>query len=472
MRLGFGLGVTALAYLRASIPPVVTPVYSDPDLNMALAFKQKVKSYDQGSGDRAAQLFAAFPALRAYLNVGHKSGSLTSASTDARWNASTSILSLTTALPNVSGLDVPGSVLIGSGVAANVTISDTRIAAKADGSGTNYKVQKDNSNDSYRVTLTDVTLENGQANDPGTFSMERVYHRYSSGDNFKGGTSGGASNPQYIRRSWFEAAGYGNPTAHGDGGQYSTTGYSRVVSSAFFSAPVFDDRDTITNSSGQVSSNVYKYTGPYGTGSYGLTNAIRIDSSGAPKNVQCVHILGNLIAFGSYYPLSIGAQQTDSVTRNITIAHNIFGPKAFRYDKAPNDLSQIHPTFTDNLSAGGGLVENVLFFGNEVLGLGPLQYKDRDQQSADITGIWHYNAATLDAATVALWKDLGALQADGSPASGMLRSVAGVIGVQPKTIATTGAVALNLDLSTVPSDAVVTLHIPNTAGLYELEYVA
>jgi hypothetical protein len=426
--------------------------FSDPDLNLAYSFRQRVKSYEPASGDKAAALFAAFPALRTYLSVGHKSQALTSivGSGDSRWNNSTGVLSVTTGAPNVNNLSIPGSVFVGASVTTNVSITDSLISAKQDGSEPSYKVQKDNS-DTYYVSIADVTMETGQANDVAYFIMERVYQRYSAADNVKGGTGGAATAPQQIRRSWFEACGYGNPAAHGDGVQYSTVGRSRVVSCVFYSSP----------SDSQ-----------YSTGSYGLTNALRIDSSGSPKNVEEVHFLGNLCAFGSYYPVTVTAQQTDSITRNITVAFNIFAPAAFRLSGNAGDAVQVHPNFTDVLTLGGGYKENIGFFGNEVFGYGPVVYKDRTSPQASITGIWFWNPATLDARTKALWIDLGLLNADGTPAVGMLRSVAGTYSQQPKTVATTGAVPLNLDLSMVPDGTPITLHLPSGTNMHDLEYVA
>lgn len=345
-----------------------------------------------------------------------------------------------------------------TGVAADVVVSDCYIRAKGDGSKTQYKVQKDNADEPWRVTITDATLEGGQANDVGQFRLERVLSRNSQFDNFKLGSTAGAARPMWIGSCWAEHCGE-QVGAHGDGAQGSTNGHTRVVATGFLSTPV------------PASSGPSKYTGPYPGSSYGLTNSMRIDASGAPKLCEEIHFLGVFSCFGSLYPICIAAQQTDSITRNITVAHCVLAPAAFRYDGNAGDAVQIHPSLTD-FADGGGLIENVGFIGNEVFGFGPLQYADRGAPSLDVTGIWHWKPSTLDPRTRALWQDAGLLTAGGLPAPGMLRSVAGVIAAQPKTVSTTGAFSLNLDLSAVPDDATITLHLADVPGLYELEYIA
>ncbi|MET0374679.1 MAG: hypothetical protein ABW128_10535 [Rhizorhabdus sp.] len=447
---GYSLGPKASATGAIVNDDASGTVYADPDLNVAFAFKQKVLSYDQGSGDRAAQLYAAFPALKAYLGVGHKSASLAAGASHPLWSGTNNRIDLSTSTPTLAGYDVQGMVYIPAGAAADTTISDSRIRARADGSFTLYKVQKDNSDALYKATLRDVTLEGGQAIDLGHFDVQQVLHRFSEADNFKGGTSGGAGRTQRIIQSWGEACGFNNPAAHGDGIQFSGVGDSRIVAVGIYSAP---------------------HASPYSTQSYGLTNSLRIDASGTPKKVERVHALGMLSAFGGLYPICITPQQTDSIVRNITVADCVYAPAAFRDTGNAGDTVQMHPTFT-GFAAGGGIMENVGLIGNVVFGVGPVLYSDRGGPPTDITGIWHWNPDTLDAQTAALWKDRGLLNASGQPAPGMLRSVAGRIVDQPRTIAATGAVPLNLDLADMPNDATITLHVADVSGLYELEYVA
>ena len=445
----FATNAGGTAGATSNILAVAASAFVDPDLNAASAFKSQVKSYDTGSGDRAAQLFAAFPALKAYLNVGVKTdvSALTAGGSHPNWNASGKRLDVVTATPTITGYDFQGSVLVGPSVAANVTISNCRIRANSDGSSTTYKVQKDNSDANYLVTVQDATLQYGQANDPNRFSLKRVLQQYSETDNFKGGSTGGAAAPQRIEFSWGEACGYGNTLAHGDGAQFSTYGDARIVCLGLYSAPT---------------------TSTYSTNSYGLTNAIRIDASGAPKTVERVHVLGMMSAHGGNYPLTVTPQQTDSMVRNITVAFCVFAPAAFRVTGS-TDAIQMHPSLTD-FGAGGGKMENVAFFGNEVFGYGPLVYADRGAAAADITGIWHWNPATLDAETLALWKDIGLLTSGGTPAAGMLRSVAGSIATQVVPGSASGGTALGLDLSNVPAGVSVTLHLPGPE--FKLEYLA
>lgn len=439
--------VVAITITEAVIDP-----YDDPDLNKAYAFQQYVLSYDQGSGDRAEQLFDSFDDLKAYLNVGLKAdpNTLTPGSDHPSWNAGANRLDLP-ANGTLDGYDVQGQVYQGAGVSGNGTITNCRIRSTDGIPASITRIHKQSNDALYEIVVEDCDILDGQACGGALVSLTRCFQNLSSNDNFKMGHTGGPGRRQRFENVWGQACGIG-VGSHGDGWQSSTGSDVTIVSSVVYSG----EEGT-----------------PYSTGAGAgqLTNAFRIDASNTTRLCERFLLAGMLSCFGGINPMGILAQDTRSITRNITIAHNVFAPASFRGKGA--DENQLHQQFTDlmnNLYVGSGLLENVGFFGNEIFGVGPVLYNDRGSGAVDITGIWHWNKATLDEDTAALWRDLGLLDANDDPMPGMLRSVAGTIETQPKTVTATAGGALNLDLSDIPDGTTIKLHLPGT--FMELEYIA
>jgi len=446
---------SATSLATATVIAAASGTHTDPDLNAAKAFQDYTLAFDTGSGDRGAQLYAAFPSLKTFLDVGH-SGTLAAGSTHPNWDATDQRVELTgSGTITVSGYDIQGRV--SAGKTGAMTLSNCHIRAGTSDSSTPYRVEHTTN---QQLTMDHVTIDTfgSGAFSPGTgpWTLTKSVIRYGNGDLIKANNQAVAKR---IENAWTEAGGQ-QVGAHCDSIQLSDGGNLRAVNLCGFS----------------------QSTGTYDTNSDGVNAHYRIDATTLPGTafVEKVDLFGGLSAMQANAPIDISAQKTVSVVRNVTIAYLTLAPSEMR-PAGKTNWDQIAPTLTDgggvytSGNAGGGLLENIGFFGNKVFGYGVLKYADRaashiEANAVDVTGIWHWNPATIDTATVALWKDLGLLNSGGTPATGMLRSVAGVITTQSKSTTAAGGTALNLDLSSVPDGATIKLHLPSPA--YELEYVA
>ncbi len=381
-------------------PPPLDLPYADADLNTAYAFQQEVLSHIT-TGDRHAQLVAAFPDLKTYLDVGH-TGSPAAGSTHPNWNGSAAI-----AVPSgssdftIDGYDVEGDIFIALGRNRNVIINNCRLSRDdvAFASWPNHNCLKQNG-DTYTATITNSTLRRTRAAAiTGLTNVANCDIEYHRGDNIKAGHTAGASVIQRIENSWLQAAGWADvydAAIHGDAFQVSGGGDVRAVALGVYSAG---------------SSSTYTTSG------HGLTQAFRVDAN--LGNCFRVHCLGMMAAFGGIYPIYINSQNASYTTRNVTMAFCTIASPKFRDPTVSDTGSLFYPNSLAPITGG---LENIGFYGNQTIyqdDTGPLLYN-----GSDVTGIWRWKKATMDAATTALWQDLGLLDGSGDPVSGMLRSTA------------------------------------------------
>ena len=427
--------------------PDPDPVYADADLESARVFQAFVASFEQG-GDAAQELFEAFPAIQTELGVPVELadlGPLTPASEHPNWNTNDYIRPPSSGA-TVEGIDLPGYIYTGS-ITGQITVRYVNFRAPVSGAKS-YSVNRGVGGP------IDFIIEDCRAKDfrsafnssNGAMTIRRVFVTEGGADAFKAGGGG----PVRIENFWGEKLGQG-VGSHADGIQISVGRDIDINRGMIWSVP----------------------DGPYSTGDLGGYNTgIYIHGTLGDKHCEDIVCAGVVFAWGGYYRIHVFPQHTDSVVRNILVAHNVCAPLAFKGSsyKSTGETGQVHPGMSDQSSGGQGLIENVVFWKNHIPGYGPVVYSHLGGPFGDIDGIWHWNPATLSDKLRVLLQDIGLLDANGDPVPGAVRSLAGAITTQTRSVPSTGGVALNLDLSSIPSDATnITVHVPSGSPIV-LEY--
>jgi hypothetical protein len=401
-----------------TLPPDVTNV-SKTDAQKAAAFQAWILSL----GSTGTAIYPLLPAIKTAMGVGFTNVARTNATLDPRW--SSTFLRLADVGANVAAnLNITnGQVYIDSANPTTVSITNLDIHTTAGF----YGIQRGLTGPGHVDTYSHITITGGQAagfDGVGPTTCSYILSQQQPGDNFKFGT-----NITY-ELCWGEAAGYNDPSAHGDGFQTTGGSNAKILNCVLFSVHATQALHP-----------------EYTTNSYGLTQAVRIVNEGA--NLDDIVVMGVAGFHGGIYPFAVSSGAPFHV-RNVTLAYNIGLPDEFRV-ASDTVKAQLYPSLDQNNT---GPLENVAFFGNKLINGSPWLYN-----GTDVTGIWGWNPATLSDAAKALWIELGLLDGSGVPIPGAVRTASPDLSISlavdeviPSTVPafSTGSGNITVDLPASP----------------------